>query len=93
MTDGLVVPEGISGFGQWAPVIRVSDGPLQGRFIYYGHATPDLVAVGTHVHAGQPVSEVGCGRVGISSGPHVEAGISYPGGAAPPPDHAHLRQL
>jgi hypothetical protein len=76
------VLHGIGGFGPWAPVLHC-DSPLDGySYVYYGHAGPaNQLPVGTHVSAGQVISEVGPGIVGISSGPHIEIGFCDSSGA------------
>lgn len=80
--SGTIVLHGIGGFGPSAPVLHC-DSPLGGYdYVYYGHAGPgNWTPVGSHVSAGQVISEVGSGIVGISSGPHLEIGFADSSGS------------
>jgi murein DD-endopeptidase MepM/ murein hydrolase activator NlpD len=80
--SGTVVLHGIGGFGPSAPVLHC-DSPLSGfDYVYYGHAGPgNFVPIGSHLNAGQVISEVGSGIVGISSGPHLEIGFADAAGS------------
>ena len=75
--SGTIVLHGIGGFGPDAPVLHC-DSPIGGySYVYYGHAGPvDQQPVGAHVSAGQAMSSVGPGIVGISTGPHLEIGFA-----------------
>ena len=67
MGAGIIIQEGgpgTSGFGPNIPVLQITGGPLAGKIVYYGHAGPDLVPVGTVVTMGQQIGIVGFGRVG-----------------------------
>jgi murein DD-endopeptidase MepM/ murein hydrolase activator NlpD len=83
--NGVIVAEGIGGFGPYAPELLVTAGPLSGRMIYLGHVQHDYVAVGARVRAGQWIAQVG--SMGISYACHVEVGISPPGSSSLPGYH------
>jgi murein DD-endopeptidase MepM/ murein hydrolase activator NlpD len=80
--SGTIVLHGIGGFGPWAPVLHC-DGSIDGySYVYYGHAGPLYqLAIGTHVGAGQVMSSIGPGIVGISTGPHLEIGFADSSGS------------
>jgi murein DD-endopeptidase MepM/ murein hydrolase activator NlpD len=79
MGTGTIIAAGISGFGSNTPVLQITEGPLAGRIVFYGHAGPNLVSVGAHVVEGQQISTVGSGIVGVSNGPHLTIGFYPPG--------------
>jgi peptidoglycan hydrolase CwlO-like protein len=87
--SGTIVLHGIGGFGPSAPVLHC-DSPLDGYdYVYYGHAGPgNWTPVGAHVSAGQVISEIGYGIVGISTGPHVEMGFADSSGSPIGPSSA-----
>jgi murein DD-endopeptidase MepM/ murein hydrolase activator NlpD len=80
--SGTIVLHGIGGFGPWAPVLHC-DGSIGGySYVYYGHAGPaNQLPVGSRVSAGQVMSSIGPGIVGISSGPHLEIGFADSSGS------------
>jgi murein DD-endopeptidase MepM/ murein hydrolase activator NlpD len=80
--SGTIVLHGLGGFGPDAPILHC-DSPVGGfSYVYYGHAGPaNQLPIGTHVGAGQVMSEVGPGIVGISTGPHLEIGFCDASGA------------
>lgn len=83
MTPGVVsaVADDRSGFGPNYPVVEVTSGPLQGRFIYYGHVARSLVVPGEHVAAGQPIAVVGhTGDAASLDHGHIEIGFSNAAG-------------
>jgi murein DD-endopeptidase MepM/ murein hydrolase activator NlpD len=70
-----------SGFGPSYPVVEATSGPLNGRYIYYGHVAESLVHVGQHVRAGQPIAVVGHTGDAASLGHgHIEIGFSNAAG-------------
>jgi murein DD-endopeptidase MepM/ murein hydrolase activator NlpD len=80
--SGTIVLHGIGGFGPDAPVLHCDSSIGGYDYVYYGHAGPaNQLAVGSHVGAGQVMSSVGPGIVGISTGPHLEIGFADSSGS------------
>jgi murein DD-endopeptidase MepM/ murein hydrolase activator NlpD len=95
ITAGVVtaVASDPTGFGPDYPIVQVTNGPLAGHFIYYGHVAASLVHVGQRVTAGQPIAVMGHTGDAASLGHgHIEIGFSdaagdplnHPGTSATP---------
>ncbi len=65
-------------------VIELTDGPLKGKSVYYGHAQPIVVKTGQKVRAGQVIAHthgIGCGAdpyVGWTEIGWANARTAYP---------------
>jgi hypothetical protein len=95
VVDSTTVPD-YRNFGPQVTEITGDPGTVfAGHIIYYGHSKDPIVTSG-HVAAGQPVTHVGCGIVGDSSGPHLEIGV-FPSGVTDPlrfpPVHATSQDM
>ena len=74
VADGTVIDSGPApGFGLWVRV-RHDDGTIT----TYGHNRDNLVKVGEHVRAGQPIATMG--NRGESTGPHLHFEVTAPDG-------------
>jgi murein DD-endopeptidase MepM/ murein hydrolase activator NlpD len=83
MTAGVVtaVASDPAGFGPNYPVIEATNGPLTGKYIYYGHVATSLVHPGDHIKTGQPIAIMGHTGDAVSLGHgHIEIGFSTAGG-------------
>ena len=74
--DGTVTQAGpASGYGNWVMIEHEENGKKISS--YYGHIANGgyFVKVGDKVTKGQHIADIGAGIVGLSSGPHVHAGL------------------
>ena len=83
MASGTIVDEGLSGFGRSGSGAARKAARTPAATSYDGHASPDLVPVGAHASAGQPIADVGCGIRGHSSAPGFQLGMLATGGDQP----------
>lgn len=72
--NGTVTYRDVSGFTNGQATMPVLTGD-SGAHYYYGHALHPKCRQGQRVVAGQEIAVVGEGRVGMSTGPHLEFGL------------------
>jgi murein DD-endopeptidase MepM/ murein hydrolase activator NlpD len=79
ITPGIVtaIASDPAGFGPNYPVVLVTEGPLAGRYIYYGHVAASIVQQGQTVTAGEPIAVMGhTGDAASLDHGHIEIGFS-----------------